>query len=731
MLPLAPASHQPVLRPVPPITDTKHRRAISDNAEKIKAIDLQLSTTGTPEELSTLKTEIQDRIARHKKDIEARKRNKFARDAEDYKSNKVYRWQDNSRRMNTRPNQHTSSDLSTSGSDHEAGSSTTVSTLPFLGQRRYPTRRRDGDRNIRRNQDNYRTTQSKRFFRSIRLKAHFATIPPTIDRTLGNSNPKLLSSASLGLRNKSNYRPPQSYHAVETFIRFVKDSFISLKDDMGRGNLFYPPNLTVEERHSLKNLQEDRTIIIKPADKGGALVVMDKSKYIAEIKRQLDDDSIYQPLDRDPLPGIRQEIKTILHLNTDRGVLDQKTCDFLLNSNPITPVFYTLPKVHKNLENPPGRPIVASTDSILSPMARYIERILTPLIKRSKSFLLDTGSFLHLIREIKTIPTDAFLLTLDVRGLYTSIPHEEGIQSIRHLLESNGGDVDHTSLCIDLLRIILTSNYFLFQDTFYLQKRGTAKGSHAAPPYANLYMVDFEESRIYPRPLFRDNVSVWRRYIDDVFCIWQGSEESLHTFLSFLNTSWPGITFTMSYDLWRINFLDTMVVKDSSSLLSTDLYSKSMDRNSLLHFNSLHSPSTKRSIPNAKYQRVEHIVSNLDTRKLRTQEMTLKFRARGYPLPLLEQSRTTTSRPKIDTNSRIPFVHSFHPFMYRLHRTIRSNWSILTNAYPNEYFGHSTSACGTLFRTVERTAIYFRPGRDSPRHFRSRRSYQNALVELK
>ncbi|CAJ0927891.1 unnamed protein product [Ranitomeya imitator] len=309
----------------------------------------------------------------------------------------------------------------------------------------------------------------QRFFRSIRLKAHFATIPPTIDTTLVNNNPKLLSSASLGLRNKSHFRPPQSHHEVETFIGFIKDSFTSLKEDMGRGQLFYPPNLTVEEKHSLKNLQEDRTIIIKPADKGGALVVMDKNKYVAEITRQLGDDSIYQPLDRDPLPGIRQKIETILHRYMDRGVVDQKTSEFLQNSNPITPVFYTLPKVHKNLENPPGRPIVASTDSILSPLARYIERILTPLIQRSKSFLLDTGSFLHLIKETRSIPVDAYLVTFDVKDLYTSIPHGEGIQSTRQLLESTDRDIDHTSLCIDLLNIILTSNYFLFQDTFFLQ----------------------------------------------------------------------------------------------------------------------------------------------------------------------------------------------------------------------------------------------------------------------
>ncbi|CAJ0954911.1 unnamed protein product [Ranitomeya imitator] len=526
------------------------QRAISDNAEKIKAIELQLSTTGTPKELSTLKTEIQERIARHKKDIETRKRNKFARDAEDYKSNKVYRWQDNSRRTNIRQNHHTSSDLSTSGSGHEAGSSTTVSTLPFFRTAPIPHKKtRRGEKRKEKSgqlqdypiegMDNlvinissrtlnvaehsllqkglsfcpsYRCRtfdldmDLQRFFWSVRLKAHFATIPPTTDTTPVDTNPKLLSSASLGLRNKSHFRPPQSHHAVETFIGFIKDSFISLKEDMGRGQLFYPPNLTIEERHSLKNLQEDRTIIIKPADKGGALVMMDKNKYVAEITRQLSDDSIYQPLDRDPLPGIRQKIETILHHYTVRGVVDQKTCEFLQNPNPITPVFYTLPKVHKNLENPPGRP-----HSGLHGLCTI------PHSERSKSFLLDTGSFLDLIKVTKNIPVDSYLVTLDVKDLYTSIPHGDGIQSPRKLLDSTDRDIDQTSLCIDLLNVILTSNYFLFQDTFFLQKRGTAMGSHAAPPYANAYMIDFEESKIYPSPLFRDNVIIWKRYIDDIF----------------------------------------------------------------------------------------------------------------------------------------------------------------------------------------------------------------------
>ena len=39
------------------------------------------------------------------------------------------------------------------------------------------------------------------------------------------------------------------------------------------------PNLSQEERTALKELMENDDIIIKPADKGGCLVIMNKSFY--------------------------------------------------------------------------------------------------------------------------------------------------------------------------------------------------------------------------------------------------------------------------------------------------------------------------------------------------------------------------------------------------------------------------------------------------------------------
>ena len=49
-------------------------------------------------------------------------------------------------------------------------------------------------------------------------------------------------------------------------------------------------NLSTGENMALQHIRNNQEIIIKPADKGNAVVVMDKSAYIQESERQLEDD---------------------------------------------------------------------------------------------------------------------------------------------------------------------------------------------------------------------------------------------------------------------------------------------------------------------------------------------------------------------------------------------------------------------------------------------------------
>ena len=67
-------------------------------------------------------------------------------------------------------------------------------------------------------------------------------------------------------------------------------------------------NLTQAERSALRDIQERGDIIIKPADKGSAVVVMDKTTYLQETERQLSDGRFYEKLDSDTTVDFTQKI---------------------------------------------------------------------------------------------------------------------------------------------------------------------------------------------------------------------------------------------------------------------------------------------------------------------------------------------------------------------------------------------------------------------------------------
>ena len=52
-------------------------------------------------------------------------------------------------------------------------------------------------------------------------------------------------------------------------------------------------NLTREEYLTMRNLQRDRNVIIRPADKGSSVVIWDRNDYLKEDEKQLSDRSTY------------------------------------------------------------------------------------------------------------------------------------------------------------------------------------------------------------------------------------------------------------------------------------------------------------------------------------------------------------------------------------------------------------------------------------------------------
>lgn len=68
-------------------------------------------------------------------------------------------------------------------------------------------------------------------------------------------------------------------------------------------------NLTHKQTLILENLGNDESIIIKPADKGSGIVILDQKDYKNEALWQLNDETAYQRIHSDPTATILYLVK--------------------------------------------------------------------------------------------------------------------------------------------------------------------------------------------------------------------------------------------------------------------------------------------------------------------------------------------------------------------------------------------------------------------------------------
>ena len=337
-------------------------------------------------------------------------------------------------------------------------------------------------------------------------------------------------------------------------------------------------------------------MIVKPADKGGAIVIWPRDAYLAEAYRQLNDSNHYQKLTYDPTLETLAETKRLANKLHTSDIIDNTTHKFLTIDNQArTPQLYLLPKIHK--QDNPGRPIISGCGGPTVKLSQYADHLLKPLLKHIPSYVQDTTDFLHRIFSLnQDLPDNIILITFDVKSLYTNIPNDQGIQACVDMLnENNIITPELKQSVIDILSLILNKNSFTFNNEHFLQIHGTAMGSPMAPTYANIFMAILERKLLNEAPQGLIPIE-WIRFIDDIFAIWTHGIEKLQKFLSYINNFHPTIKFDYTYSYKSVNFLDTTVYINPNNKLESDLYIKPTDRTLLLHQNSFHPQTCKNSI---------------------------------------------------------------------------------------------------------------------------------------
>ena len=108
-----------------------------------------------------------------------------------------------------------------------------------------------------------------------------------------------------------------------------------------------------------------------------------------------------------------------------------------------------------------------------------------------------------MLRKIpRELTEDCELLSCDIVSLYTSIPHELGLEALNYWLHKCKYLIPprfSIEFILDAARFILCNNNFYFDEQMYLQLIGTAMGTDFAPNYACLTIGFLEETKLYPQ----------------------------------------------------------------------------------------------------------------------------------------------------------------------------------------------------------------------------------------
>ena len=271
-------------------------------------------------------------------------------------------------------------------------------------------------------------------------------------------------------------------------------------------------NLPSDEQDALKKLKGYRDIVIKETDKGGVVVVWGRSDYCEEAYRQLRDNQVYELIDTDPLEKVKITIAKELEPLLNMGCISSDNKKYLEVSKPRLGKFYLLSKIHKRLENVPGRPILSNCGTATEKISEFLDFHVQLLVGQVDSIIEDRTDFLKKLERLGYLPSIAILCTIDVVGLYPHIPHGEGLEALREAFINANNELLVDEL-ISLARVVLENNYFEFDEKTFQQKLGTAIGTKFAPGFANIFMGYLEEKFLSTCEF---KPWVWWRFLDDV-----------------------------------------------------------------------------------------------------------------------------------------------------------------------------------------------------------------------
>ena len=281
------------------------------------------------------------------------------------------------------------------------------------------------------------------------------------------------------------------------------------------------------------------------SDKGKQTLVCYANTYNALVEGHFNNTSLYKPVEETDTPGYKLDsmIAELTHKISDiaNRADDREIKRLIMSFVPTKDSKFPEGRVNLKTHKPgitntqiPVRPIISNTKSPTSKLAGFLGKCLTNNLGVISN--KHVSSVEQFAERVKTYPTNGRLLSLDVENLFTAIPVNKVISFLRDM---SGGwglnppptarpvnppiysfEIDSELFC-DLVELCLSFNQFKVNGNFYRQIQGLFMGSSISPPLAMTYMEHFEKHIYEIQMPIEIKATVWDRYVDDYFLIYE------------------------------------------------------------------------------------------------------------------------------------------------------------------------------------------------------------------
>ncbi|CAF1544452.1 unnamed protein product [Adineta ricciae] len=295
---------------------------------------------------------------------------------------------------------------------------------------------------------------------------------------------------------------------------------------------------------------------------------------------------------------------------------------------------YFLPKPHKI--GTPLRPIISSMNGPTNKISHFLEHLLRPLFDHvAKETTIING--IDLVRQLEEyqrdgrLSTSTHFITFDVTDLYTMIPRNGSLEALGRFLirTSTKGKIGNLSIdtILQLARLVLDTNYFVYNEKYYRQIKGGAMGSAFTMTLANVYMLEWEQSLVEMQV---QQGELYGRYIDDVFMTSNMSIDDIRAKLDWMNKK-DGKNIRITYSVgFKIEFLGVQVENHHGSL-KTSVYRKPAAEPYILPYSSDHPRHVHINIPYQALLHAARLCSDVYAFDKERLNIEMKLLLNGYP----------------------------------------------------------------------------------------------------